>query len=182
LKISSSAHFFCVNIAKMPKIRFNTSSRISKSQKEKWQKEVPSTGIEPVTFRFEIIQLQPNVIANYTTRGSKCCQNPAQHQAKRIIVVRGISANLFDMLSSISLVGAMFLMMAVGHNRHPGSVEFTVAKSWWGDTRVTSWDRTNPPDHGMFARWIAEGTGSPKWNQQNGGRTRSVLDLAPTKL
>lgn len=77
------------------------------------------------------------MIANYTTRGSKCCETPAQHQAKQI-VVRGISANLFDILSSISLVGAMFLMMAVGHNRHPGSVEFTVAKSWWGDTRVTS--------------------------------------------
>ena len=35
---------------------------------KKKQKIISSTGIEPVTFRYMIFQLQPNVIANYTTR------------------------------------------------------------------------------------------------------------------
>ena len=40
-----------------------------KKRKKKKDGFVPSTGIEPVTFRYMIFQLQPNVIANYTTRG-----------------------------------------------------------------------------------------------------------------
>jgi hypothetical protein len=41
---------------------------IKNVRKEKDKKNVSSTGIEPVTFRYMISQLQPNVIANYTTR------------------------------------------------------------------------------------------------------------------
>jgi len=43
---------------------FNMYGRAAKIAK----RDVSSTGIEPVTFRYMIFQLQPNVIANYTTR------------------------------------------------------------------------------------------------------------------
>lgn len=36
---------------------------------EKKTKRIPSRGIEPRTYRFETVQLQPSVISIYTTRG-----------------------------------------------------------------------------------------------------------------